>query len=250
MQTSAKVLISIVITLSILAGAQASYVIDGNLNDWGVTPFSDWVPSGTADYTEANGDNTYNAQGYVDSLYDFEAMYFDDDDDNIYIAVVCSYPLGEGSWGGDLGLDLNGDAAISAHGVVTGLEYAVRVSSDNIADVVQNPVWTNTSLYKWPDGWQGSPYQVKSGTVIGTAEVALAVKGYPGESGTRILEVAIPKTLLTELIVGDIVTTHISMWCGNDSINLEGVVDVPEPATIFLLVSGFAFFASTNRRKM
>ena len=56
----------------------AAYVIDADLSDWGVTPFVNWLPVGTADHNETDNVNLYGAMGYSE-YYDFEALYFDDD---------------------------------------------------------------------------------------------------------------------------------------------------------------------------
>ena len=88
--------------------ARGGYTIDGNLSDWGVTLYTDWVPNGTADYEQTDNINKYNAKGFSE-LYDYEAMYFDCDPENLYFAVVSSYPLGNHkSIAGDLGFDLDG----------------------------------------------------------------------------------------------------------------------------------------------
>jgi len=121
------------VTFCFSAPSWAAYTIDGDLTDWGVTPFTDWVPdSATADFWETDNINEYSANGYEEG-YDFEASYFDDDLDNLYFAVVTSYKIPWRTYAqfviGDLGIDLNDDFSVTTHGVVSGLEYAVRVSS-------------------------------------------------------------------------------------------------------------------------
>jgi hypothetical protein len=217
---------------------RAGYLIDGNLSDWGVTPFSDWVPNGTADYTQTNDLNLYEAL-YYSEAYDVEAMYFDDDADNFYLGVVTSYKPSGISAGGDLGLDLNEDMAVSQHGIVTGLEYAVHVGTGVLGQVVYGPTWTDTQQEDWPDGWQGSPYKASDGTVVGSGTVVVVY--YPGmEFGTYIVEAAVPRDLFPDNGggVGDLVGAHLTMWCGNDSINLIGDIDtdgrVPAPGALLL----------------
>jgi hypothetical protein len=213
----------------------ASYTIDGDLSDWGVTPFSDWVPNPPAVYTETDNVNLYHAAAYYEE-YDVEAMYFDSDDLNFYFGVVTSYGIGSA----DLGLDLNGDMTISEHGVVTGLEYAVCLTGPETGQVVYDPTWLDTTLTLRPDGWQGSPWKVTGGTVVGSADVALAYYSEM-EYGTYILEVGVPRSIFPDNGggAGDLVGAHFTMWCGNDSINLIGEIGgvpplVPAPGAIVL----------------
>jgi hypothetical protein len=235
------------LTLIFCASACAGYVIDADLSDWSVTPFVDWQPQGNADYIVADSINLYDCIDYREE-YDYEAMYFDDDAENFYFAVVGSYALGEDTKGGDLGIDLNGDFSVSSHGSVTGLEYAVKIRSDVVGIVLADPTWSRTWPHQWPDGWQGAPYDASDGTILGMATVA--VKNYPlMEHGTYILELAVPRELFPiQYRSGDTISCHISHWCGNDSINLTGIINVPEPATWLLCCAG-VILARRLRRK-
>lgn len=224
----------------------ANYAIDADLSDWGVDPFVDWVPDGSADYEETDNVNLHNANSYHEK-FDFEALYFDDDMENFYIAVVSSYPLGPDIREGDLGIDLNSDATISTHGIVSGLEYAVQIHS---GDVLENPSWSDTRGTEWPDGWQGTPHQASGGTVLGTA--AVAGQYFPDmEQETYIVEIAIPRILFPDQYdIGHPVTIHIANYCGNDSINLTGTVHaIPEPATILFSGIGIGFIRRLRRRR-
>jgi hypothetical protein len=267
----------LVVVVAVVCGiavpmASASYVIDGSLSDWGVTPFTQWAPAGTADYTQTNGNaslpdfgtpangNLYNADAF-DEPFDFEAMYFDNDATNFYVAIVSSYPLQPSAGLGDLGLDLNSNMAVSAHGIVTGLEYGIHIGTGTTGQIVLNPTWDRTIHKEWPDGWQGSPYWIlgSSGTVVGTASVF--TQYYPGmEDGTYILEMSIPRSLFPNNggDPNDTVGLHITQWCGNDSINLMGDIDrvpppppvVPAPAALLLAGLGAAMVGSLRRRKL
>jgi hypothetical protein len=242
---------------------QAAYTVNGHLDDWGVTPFSHWGPSSsTADFHVADDENEYNAMGYME-VFDFEAFYFDDNAENLYIAVVTSRELGYSSpGGGDLGFCFDGDYFISTHGIVTGLEYAIKISQwgqlpfgQNV-EVWKDPVWVST-VYTGIDpefDEQGSPWYAQSGTVVGTAYAE--IYRYDDllddlvNRETTILELVVSRSLFPTLSLGNVVFGHISQECGNDSINLTGYIDVPEPAIVLLfgLATLFAPVLRQSRR--
>jgi hypothetical protein len=178
---------SLSLLMSVTTSRAASYTIDGDLSDWGVTPFSDWVPSGTADYEETDEVDKYTSDGYG-SNYDAEALYFDDDKDNYYFAVVTSY---YGSYNGDLGIDLNNDFTVTASkGIASGLEYAIELSGSSSGRVLVDPVWSSSSRD------QGHPRDVLSGTHIGWATVVRVQVDYPpNENKTIIYEISVPRII-------------------------------------------------------
>ncbi|MFH1752747.1 MAG: PEP-CTERM sorting domain-containing protein [Candidatus Omnitrophota bacterium] len=143
--------------LMIAASAAHAYIPDGDLSDWGVTPFVDWVPdSVTADYKL--GDDTW--RNYTDAAikgaswwkeaHDIEALYFDDFycplDGTHYLsfALVTSNRYANTWASEDMGISLDGNAHY---------EYALDVQSSAVNTLVQSPVYSvnNTPATYTPD---------------------------------------------------------------------------------------------------
>jgi len=171
---------------------------------------------------------------------------------------VTSHPLKDDPSAGDLGIDLNDDMTISPHGIVTGLEYALRIGSDFPGQVVADPVWSSTDFHNWPgEGWQGSPYRAVDGTVVGS--VFVAIEEYPDpEPGTfsdpedyrtYMLEAAIPWTYLGGY--SGAIGLHLTSQCGNDSINIDPhtTQQIPAPGALALGSLGLSLVGWLRRRR-
>jgi hypothetical protein len=112
------------------------------------------------------------------------------------------------------------------------LEYALLVGSGNMGQVRYNPTWSDTTAEQWSDGWQGSPYRASGGTVAGAGTVQIQYYSSM-ESGTYILEAAIPWSSLGGNSSVQEIGVHLTTWCGNDSINLVGdFVPPPVPPVV------------------
>lgn len=263
--------ICVMIILGLSANSRAGYIIDGTLSDWGVTPFSNWVPSSsTADYIQMD-DKPFPSDGLgFGEKWDFEAIYFDNDLDNLYFAIVTSCSWSEAFFDiesekiGDLGIDLNGDLYLGpAKGEVSHLEWAILLV-EGTGSVIKNPVWLDSSSHER----QNSPYmvdQTSNPVPVGWAIVAHKEGIYPDlpyepfpyadnewDSQTTIIEGSIPRNVSSEFAAlkpGDNVFLHITPFCGNDAINLMGYVDIPEPATILFVGLGMSLALLARRQK-
>jgi hypothetical protein len=256
--------ICVVLILGLCAGSRAGYVIDGTLSDWGVTPFADWVPSSSsADYIQMDDQPFPTNVGGFTEPYDFEAIYFDDDLDNLYFAVVTSckwYDPVDDPRIGDLGLDLDGIwSAGPGRGQILGLEYAIRLVGGT-GSVVKDPVWLDT-IASGVYAHQNSPWMVdpdSNHVTVGLAAIAhtgdfFEPPPYVSEdstySWTTIIEGKVARSLLPVLKSQDKVVLHITPLCGNDAINLIGYVDIPEPATILFVGLGMSLAPLLRRQK-
>jgi len=260
-----KTLLNLMIVLLFLGTVPAfSYIIDGNLDDWGVTPFTDWVPdSPTADFNEEDNINHPWPQPvgepWTDTFkekYDIEAMYFDDDADWIYFGLVSSNPY-KSDWASeDMAIDVDGDGVNEY-----GLDLAnLNPRTDNGAPI-QKGVYSVNSWYNY----RNADYRIKSGTQIGTYEIFNrylgAVEPYYQVSGwsphTYILEGRINKLLFGSLACGQGIRLFFTrITCLKDYIYLSGTCNgncgngvIPEPATLLLVGGGLFGLSSLRGRK-
>lgn len=82
--------VALFVTVLLGAGGTYGYVIDGQLNDWGVTPFTQWTPTaGTAFVVDNWGDHPGQAGSYPHGgeTFDLEAAYTASDAGHLYIAI-------------------------------------------------------------------------------------------------------------------------------------------------------------------
>ena len=247
----AKVITALALTtvmLVVMTGISAAdkYTIDGNLSDWGVTPFTDWVPDApTARYVEENYDGTNpepNGHPLGGEYYDIEALYFDADESNAYFAVVTSYPLT-----GDLGIDLDCDITTGEYGYEYGIN--TRKWSINYGKVYYMPDWYRTVVD--PDA---SPGLIIGGTEVGAATITQipidSDNGYPN----FVIEGKVSRSQIGSPLKDQLSNIHITIWCGNDEIIIGKFkwTEVPEFATIAIPVAailGLVLFYNHRKRK-
>lgn len=196
------------------------------------------INSGGRDYVQPAGGEAY----------DMEAVYFDDDNQNMYLAIVTSMPIGGSSDGwkmGDIAIDINqtdgktGDAAY---------EYGIKTRNEgnNVAgSILYKPTWTDPASYEFPNN---GPYTCSGGTLVGSANlvykqvtgVSEQTRGGSSCPNNYVIEASIPKSAIGNPSAGQMSNLHVTVGCGNDEIELSPVTfksNIPEFPSIALPVA-------------
>ncbi|MBN2488915.1 MAG: PEF-CTERM sorting domain-containing protein [Methanosarcinaceae archaeon] len=204
--------------------------------------------------------------------YDIEALYFDDDAQYAYIAIVTSMPpdghidgYGRFVAAGDIAIDLDANVNTGEYGY----EYGIKTHGSDKGMIRYNPDW---SLPQATDGFivnAPSEFNTNSGTLNGTAELVYVnanadeTVNYGSDSylpngiisvPNYIIEAKIPKSAIGNPTVGQTSNIHVSIGCGNDVIELTPVTfetEIPEFPTVALPVCAILglFYVFGSRRR-
>ena len=248
--------------------AQADLVIDGDLTDWGVTPFSDWDADLAPNSQQTLGNWHNGSYPYGGENFDAEALYFAADANYLYLAIVQSMPeagvpdpYGRNIWytPGDIALNLDIGTEGGTPTGEYGYELGVSTQGADMGAVYSMPDWT---LPQANVGFPvNTPSTIVDGTLVGYGNLVYvsgdAVYGSQLEcwGNTYIIEAALPWDLLGDVQLGDDMLIHYTISCGNDVLDLmtdmpvpTGQV-VPEPAALIFVGTVAVFGIASGRRK-
>jgi len=258
------------------------YTIDGNLSDWGVDLSGNWslndtwVPNdgvkfivednsnGEGVHIQGEGSNytafeeppvqlytgTWTYEPIGGEMYDVEAMYLDEDEYYIYIAIVTSVKPGGNPLPGDLALNLDGNETTGGYG----FEYGIRLNPDYIS-AKQWHIYKTLTDNNWliptdvPMNRPGLLNEANPGTDIGTVDGDYNQTVNDNGKPNWVIEMAIPKDKigmtgknlpdepLPKLI-------HHTDACGNDHIDFP----IPEFLAIIIPAAMISFVAYVRNR--
>jgi len=265
--------VGLITLMSVSANNCNKYVIDGDLSDWGPDLTQDWSVNGTwlpnpgvyfvvednrdprygvppmgvhikgvgsyyTTYEEPKvqkRDGSWIIEPYGSDYYDIEAIYLDQDDDCIYVAVVTGEdPDATGdARPGDLALNLDGDPNTGEYGYEYGIKLGTQTGLEQFG-IYSNPDWQEP--YYIP---MNRPGVLLSGNKVGKATGKYVDSGiYDNGYTNYIIELAIPKSAVGNPGHVSIYNLHLSEGCGNEHIP---AAEFPIVLSMVLLLTSPAF---------
>ncbi len=262
-------------------GYAASITIDGSVTDWGIdlssaenSAYLDSHVPGKVSVDYITEDNTDINDGWFkvdpgwsyNNDYDAEAIYFDNDAEYGYIAIITGVAP-DSTWEpGDIGLDVSpsevdlvdqDSSATGASQATTPYEYGIELIDSEGNDGVPDQgalrsvrSWYNVR-YDDPNSYDftnSDPWAISESASTIDDDLELTYSSSAIE-GHYVIET---RFLLSDLGLspGDEFNIHWTMQCGNDFLTLKAKVDpVPEPGTILLVGTGLLGLAMSSGRK-
>jgi hypothetical protein len=174
-----------------------------------------WVSSNKQPYHERG----WSARSR--ELNDIEAMYFDANETQAFVAIVTSIPLDK----------VMSDLAISFGDNLTtgdpGYECGIVLGGENKGTVYHNPEWSDTDRFK-----DSGPYRITGGTVIGTANVEYQDQRiFDFDCTNWVIELSVPQSVFEDF--DSLTELHVTLYCGNDIVEIIPELQTPpaEPTT-------------------
>jgi hypothetical protein len=212
--------------------------------------------------------------------FDLEAIYFDNDEDNAYFAIITSMPQGvfyDGNnpfWMGDL--EIKVPPGVDTYGIVLNNHTNYNDGSDTsliMGNICRNPTWINGTIIDNGHSHIDDCNELQQGNaMIVYKNISIPKEGYSGtdaaSSGifaglqdTYVIEIKIPLELMggPDPREGNKVIFHSSLSCGNDVIELgeedtpfDFGFEIPEMGAIAagtaLVIGGVAFFRIRKKK--
>ena len=258
--------LSLAVTLGLgLSNTVNALMIDGKLDDWGLT--DQWTPSSNVngqgagtyqynglniyytveDYISGNGGRVN--PGYGGQAYDAEALYVTWDATNLYVALVTGHNPNIKQINGNYAA---GDFALnfwSGANPDNNYEFGIRTPhlEDNISK--ENQPWS-TNVYRTTtnDDWLKDPFwqtqavtSLKGGLTPMSEKATMSIQQGPEKMGTGsgqhwIYEVSVAKSVFNGFLKSDTeLNVSWTMNCANDVITVRDDVPVDEPPVWALL---------------
>jgi len=260
--------------LAMMTVSAMAYVIDGDLDDWGVNPsIGNWVANSPATSVYANWANGPSNMGYNHDPgleeCDIEAIYVDEDVNgpNLYFAIITSMPVDGFTYDcggtdiqiipGDLALDLNTDGTFEYGIKLTTYPYSSDAVGVAIGEVFRNPSWIKfTTICAQSNPLIDVSNMVKNPSTQKTGAAEIFYTDYldwpsDNQKPNYVIEMRVPKSALGISSSGhiDLVAT---LSCIND-VMIIGLdyTPIPEFTTIALpvcMILGLFYFFRRKRQ--